>query len=116
MNIHSYFASLPTDTRYYLLDHANELDKIKEVVGDKAEDTKFINLLAKLLNEQQLSREQEAGQRLISNGVPKTEIPFYIINALQQPFTKHCEMCGRIINTGKYCNNCAKEMAKKNYV
>lgn len=42
--------------------------------------------------------------------------PIGIINMLQQPFTKRCAMCGRIINAGEYCDNCAKEMVKKNYV
>lgn len=30
--------------------------------------------------------------------------------------TKRCEMCGRIINAGKYCDDCAKQLAGKNYV
>lgn len=42
--------------------------------------------------------------------------PVGIINMLQQPFTKRCEMCGRIINAGKYCDDCAKQLAGKNYV
>lgn len=104
------------DTRYYLLNNVNEPDKIKEVVGDKAKDVKFFDMLVELLNAKQLSRGQEAGQRLISNDVPKTEIPLHIINALQQPFTKRCAMCGRTISAGKYCDKCGKQLIGKSYV
>lgn len=119
MSVKDYFNSLPMDTRYYLLDYSAEPNKIKEVVGDKAEDSAFFTELMKYIQATQDKRTADALQR-VAQQQQKLENKFRprmdLIQLLTAPFEKRCKMCGTPITAGEYCDDCAKEMVKKNYV
>lgn len=116
MTVTQHIASLPMDTRYYLLDHSSEPDKIKEVLKEKANDSAFLAELTKHIQAMQSNRMAQQAQQVASNLKSiDSVVPAYILNALKMPLENRCKVCGKPINAGSYCEECGKELARNNY-
>lgn len=115
MNVTDYFNSLPMDTKYYLLDHSAEPDKIKEVVGDKAEDSVFFTELMKFIQAAQEKRIADAKQQVVQQQqMLNTDFKpaMNLIKILATPFEKRCKVCGAPITVGEYCEGCKNKQEK----
>ena len=116
MTIAQYMSSLPMNTRYYLLGHSSEPDKVKEVLKEKANDSAFLAELTKHIQAMQSNRIAQQAQHVTDNIKSVGEqVPAYIIDALKMPLEKRCKVCGKVINAGNYCEECGKELARNNY-
>ena len=38
-----------------------------------------------------------------------------LIQSLALPLERRCKVCGKVIGSGEYCEECAKQMARKGY-
>lgn len=111
-----YMSSLPMDTRYYLLDHSSEPDKIKEVLKEKANDSAFLAELTKHIQAMQSNRTAQQAQQVANNLKNVGDVvPAYILNALKMPLENRCKACGKPISAGNYCEECGKELVRNNY-
>lgn len=117
MTVTQYMSSLPMDTRYYLLDHSSEPDKVKEVLKEKANDSAFLAELTKHIQAMQSNRMTQQAQQVASNlkSIDANVVPAYLLNALKMPLENRCKICGKPIGVGNYCEECGKEIARNNY-
>lgn len=80
-----------------------DIDELKKSV-------KFADMLSDMMNKQ--SDNMNATQENQTIYQPREDI----IAALSiAPFTRRCKKCSRIIESGDYCQDCAKELAAKAY-
>lgn len=78
----------------------NELERKYEKVRDYIRDNKGANI-------PQVSEDTGVSQQLIKQWIREERLQF----SKDSPVGIECETCGASIRTGRYCENCKKDMA-----
>ena len=79
-------------------------------IDELKKSAKFANMLSDMVNKQSDNTSTVQEDKAVFQ--PREDI----IAALNiMPFTKRCKRCSRIIESGDYCQDCAKELASNKY-